>query len=263
MAQIHKIDGVKNLRDMGGYVNSEGATLAHGRLFRSGHFADLTEETAAQVDTLGITTAIDFRSTSETDRQPAPNLKNWQPRYFANPIGGNAAAWVRELYDSLSKTEFPAKELRDQFILAFETIPIANAAGLKRMFDILIDEHNTGAAVFHCTAGKDRTGIAGALIMTTLDMPEDAIFEDFLMTNDAVDLDATSAHYAELMSERAGIAIKPKDVHPLVGVEPDFLKAAFGVMTKDYGSVDNYLTAAMGLTPDRRRALKSRFLTGS
>lgn len=260
MGQIHRIEGVKNLRDMGGYVNKKGSSLAHGRLFRSGHFAELTENTAADVSALGITTAIDFRSTSETDRQPAPNLNNWQPRYFANPIGGNAAAWVRELYDSLSKTDFPAKELRDQFILAFETIPIANAAGLKRMFDILIDENDAGAAVFHCTAGKDRTGIAGALIMTTLQMPDEAIFEDFLMTNQAVDLETTSAHYAELMSERAGITINPKDVHPLVGVEPDFLKAAFGVMAKEYGSVEDYLTVAMGLTPERREAMKARFL---
>lgn len=258
--RIHEISGVKNLRDMGGYTNQNGAPLAEGRLFRSGHFADLTEETAAQVNALGITTAIDFRSTSETDRQPAPSLKNWQPRYFANPIGGNAAAWVRELYESLSKTAFPAKELRDQFILAFETIPIANAAGLKRMFDILVDDDDGGAAVFHCTAGKDRTGIAGALIMTTLEMPEDVIFEDFLKTNKAVDLEATSTHYAELMSERAGISINPNDVLPLVGVEPDFLKAAFAVMAKEYGSVQDYLTNGMGLTPERRKKLQTRFL---
>jgi protein-tyrosine phosphatase len=258
---ILEIPGVKNFREVKGYTTNDGRMMAKGRLFRSGHFADLAEENAKLVANHRISTVIDFRSASETDRFPALWHPEWTPRYYHTPIGGNAAAWVRDLYDRLSKTEFPADELRGQFILAFQTIPIANANGLKRMFDILIDDNDGGAALFHCTAGKDRTGIAGALILKTLGVNEEHIFEDFLLTNDAVDLHATASHYATLMSEKAGKTIEPADVHPLVGVEPDFLKAAFNVMTENFGSIDEYLTQAMGLTPDRREALKSRFLT--
>lgn len=259
-ARIFDIPGVRNFRDMGGYATSDGRKMAAGRLFRSGHFAELAENNAARVAACDISTVIDFRSPSETERFPAVWHPDWTPRYYHTPIGGNAAAWVRDLYERLSKTEFPATELRAQFILAFQTIPIANADGLKRMFDILIDDDDGGAALFHCTAGKDRTGIAGALILKTLEVTEDQIFEDFLLTNDAVDLHATAAHYAALMSEKAGRPIDPAAVHPLVGVEPDFLHAAFGVMAENFGSVDDYLTTAMGLSPERRETLKTRFL---
>lgn len=258
--RIVPIDGVKNFRDMGGYVSSEGRALAPGRLYRSGHFAELSEDAAHDVAKLGITTVVDFRSAPEKERMPVTWHAPWQPKYIENPIGGNASAWIKELLERLADAPFPAEELRDQFILAFETIPIANAPGLKRLFDELVDGDQAGAALFHCTAGKDRTGIAGALIMTALDMPEDAIFEDFLLTNKAVDLPVRAVEVAEQVSERVGREVAPEAVYPLIGVEPDFLKAAFGVMAKEHGSVDAYLTGAMGLTPERRARLRARFL---
>lgn len=258
--RIIPIKGVKNFRDMGGYTSNDGRLLKWGSLYRSGHFADMDIAAIPAVAARNIADVIDFRSASELERQPAVWPGAWQPAYHSTPIGGNAAAWVRELYEKLSIAPFPAKELREQFILAFETIPIANAPGLKRLFDVLVEGDTESAALFHCTAGKDRTGIAGGLIMTALDMSEDQIFEDFMLTNHAVDLEVTTTHYAKLMSEKAGRKIAPKDVHPLVGVEPDFLKAAFAVMAKEYGTVDTYLTEAMGLTATRREKLKARFL---
>ncbi len=261
-ARILDIPGVRNFRDMGGYINKHGDTLAHGRLFRSGHYAEIDENTARLIAGHNITTVVDFRSPNEKERMAITWYEPWQPRYVDNPIGGNAAAWIKEMFDKLQHTAFPETELRDQFILAFETMPIANADGLKRMFDVLIDDDDGGAALFHCTAGKDRTGIAGALIMLALAMPEEAIFEDFLLTNRAVDIDVRAVEVAEQVSERTGRTVTPKAVHPLIGVEPDFLKAAFGVMGQEYGSVDAYLTNAMGLTPERREKLQTRFLEG-
>lgn len=259
-ARIIDIPGVRNFRDMGGYVNDEGRALGHGRLFRSGHYAEIDEPSAALIAQHNITTVVDFRSGPEKERMAITWHTPWQPRYVDNPIGGNAAAWIKDLFDRLSNTPFPAKELRDQFIVAFQTMPIANASGLKRLFDVLIDDDDGGAALFHCTAGKDRTGIAGALIMTALEMPEDAVFEDFLLTNEAVDLNARAVEVAAQVSERAGRSVSPEAVHPLIGVEADFLKAAFGVMADKHGSVDAYLTDAMGLTEERRAALQSRLL---
>ncbi|WP_262693935.1 tyrosine-protein phosphatase [Kordiimonas aquimaris] len=258
--RIIQLPGIKNFRDMGGYTSHDGRPIKWGQLYRSGHFAEMQDDAVSLVAKRNISSVIDFRSPSELERQPAIWPAAWQPNYHSTPIGGNAAAWVRELYERLATAPFPATELREQFILAFETIPIANADGIKKLFDVLIDEHDDKAALFHCTAGKDRTGIAGGLIMTALNIDEDQIFEDFMLTNDAVDLEATTTHYAKLMSEKAGRVIAAKDVHPLVGVEPDFLRAALAIISKEYGSVDQYLTNAMGLTPERRLKLQARFL---
>ncbi len=258
--RILDIPGVRNFRDMGGHKNKTGRSLGAGRLFRSGHFAEVDEVSARQIAEHNISTVVDFRSGPEKERMKVTWHTPWQPTYIESPIGGNAAAWIQDLFERMSNSAFPAKELREQFILAFQTIPIANADGLKVLFDALVDGQNDGAAVFHCTAGKDRTGIAGALIMSALDMPEDVIFEDFLMTNKAVDLETYAVEVAAKVSERVERDVSPEAVYPLIGVEPDFLKAAFTVMGEKYGSVDGYLTNAMGLSAERRAALQSRLL---
>ncbi|SDE05221.1 tyrosine-protein phosphatase [Kordiimonas lacus] len=260
--RIIPMPGVKNFRDMGGYKVADGRTMRWDKLYRSGHWAEFTGTPETAAPAYGITTVIDFRSDVEKKRHPVGWPDGWAPAYHATPIGGNAAAWVQDLYERLSTSPFPAKELRDQFILAFETIPVANADGLKRFFDIILEGKPEDKVLFHCTAGKDRTGIAGALLMRALGASEPDITADFLMTNDAVDLPATSAMIAERLSEKAGRAIVPDDVHPLVGVEPAFLDAAYASIERATGSVDAYLEDTLGLTPARQARLRDLFLEG-
>lgn len=259
--RIVPLAGVKNFRDMGGYRARDGRTMRWGRIFRSGHLSDMTDDCGTEMLARDIETVIDFRSDAEKERHPVRWPKSWIPDYRPSPIGGNAAAWVRELFDKLSNSPFPAKDLRDQFILAFETIPIANAAGLKVFFDGLIDHSKGNAVLFHCTAGKDRTGVAGALLMHALGVGRDDIMADFLLTNEAVDLGETSAEMAGRLSCRAGRAIAPADVLPLVGVEADFLEAAYRSIDKHYGSLDTYLSGAMGLDAARREKLAELYLS--
>jgi protein-tyrosine phosphatase len=252
--------GVKNFRDMGGYVANDGRTMRWGHIFRSGHLSDMTEDCGTEMLARDIETVIDFRSDAEKVRHPVHWPEGWIPDYHAVPIGGNAAAWVKELYDRLAKTKFPANDLRDQFIQAFRTIPIANKEGLKKFFDTLIDEHKGNAMLFHCTAGKDRTGIAGALLMKALDVSEEQIMEDFLRTNTAIDLAETSGTIAEWLSTKARQTIKPNEVLPLVGVEADFLEASYSIIREDYGSVSKYLESALGISDTRKEQLKNLFL---
>ncbi|MCJ9428038.1 tyrosine-protein phosphatase [Kordiimonas marina] len=256
--RILPVSGVKNFRDMGGYTAADGRQTRWGKLFRSGHLADLTA--AEDVAGRDIHTVIDFRSAPEKERRPVRWPEGWAPDYRPSPIGGNAAAWIQELYARLADAPFPAKELRDQFILAFETIPIANAGGLKLFFDAIIDGGEKGGVLFHCTAGKDRTGVAGALLMHALGAGEEDIMADFLLTNDAVDIEGTSAELAEWLSRKAGREIAAPDVHPLIGVEPDFLKAAYASIGREYGTLDAYLEKAMGLSPERRKKLADLYL---
>jgi len=259
-SRIIPLTGVKNFRDMGGHVSVDGRMMRWGHIFRSGHLADMTEDCGTEVLARDIETVIDFRSDAERKRHPVHWPNGWIPDYHAVSIGGNAAAWVKELYERLANTDFPARELREQFILAFETIPIANKSGLATFFDLLIDAHKGNAMLFHCTAGKDRTGIAGALLMKALDISEDQIMADFLLTNKAVDLDGTSAAIADWLSTKAKQNIAPTDVLPLVGVEADFLEAAYRSIREKFGTIDAYLEEGLNLTPARRTKLKDLFL---
>lgn len=259
--RIFPLTGVKNFRDMGGYSATDGRQVRWGRLFRSGHLSEIPENIGEEVTSRNITTVIDFRSDAEKKRNPVRWPIGWSPAYNALPIGGNAAAWVQELFERIAVSPFPANELRDQFILAFQTIPVKNASGLKKFFDVMLTHEGDGAVLFHCTAGKDRTGIAGSLMLRCLGVTEEEIMDDFLMTNDAVELDATSLRLADWLSERAGRQINPKDVFPLVGVERDFLHAAHSAIDEAYGSMDRYFTDGLGIGPDEREKLRSLYLT--
>ncbi|MBL4639948.1 MAG: tyrosine-protein phosphatase [Kordiimonadaceae bacterium] len=258
--RINSLTGVKNFRDMGGYEAADGAVIKWGRIIRSGHLHDLTEECGMEMLARDIETVIDFRSDREKERHPVHWPNNWIPDYHSISIGGNAAAWIKELYENLTKTDFPARDLHDQFLLAFRTIPIANVGGLKAFFDTIIDEHKGNAFLFHCTAGKDRTGIAGALLMKALGVADEQIMADFLLTNKAVDIETTSLATAEWLSKKAGRAIGAKDVLPLVGVAPDFLEEAYASIRAEYGSIDSYLETGLGLTSGRKEQLRNFFL---
>ena len=253
--------GVKNFRDIGGYDAADGRKIRWGRLFRSGHLSDMTESCGTEMVARDIEVVIDFRSAPEKERHPVHWPVMWVPDYQAVPIGGNAAAWVKDLLNSLSSAAFPGDELRDQFILAFQTIPVANADGLKKMFDILVDETHGNGTLVHCTAGKDRTGIAFALIMEALGVPDDQIMENFLATNKAVDLDVTAATMAEWISTKAGRQVSAEMVKPLVGVEEAFLHAAYAVIEEKYGSRSAYLQDVMGLTPQRLSIFRDKYLS--
>lgn len=260
--RIFPLTGVKNFRDMGGYGTAEGRSVRWGRLYRSGHLSELPDDIGEAVTSRNITSVIDFRSDAEKKRNPVRWPQGWAPHYSPLPIGGNAAAWVQELFERIAASPFPADELRNQFILAFETIPVKNADGLRNFFDLLVSHEGDGAVLFHCTAGKDRTGIAGSLLLRALGVSEEEIMEDFLLTNSAVELEATSERLATWLSERADRTVAPRDVFPLVGVERDFLYAAHAAIEKAFGSLDDYYTSALGLDTARREQLKARFLTG-
>ena len=107
---------------------------------------------------------------------------------------------------------------------------------------------NSDPVVWHCTAGKDRTGLSAAILLYALGVPEDAIQQEFLLTNDA---------YAKLFPGA------PKDiVEAYYGVDGSgsYLETAFSIMKADYGSIDNYLTVVCGLTPEKKADLKAKYL---
>lgn len=253
------LEGVKNFRDLGGLPTTDGRETRWGRLFRSGHLADLSDDTGMEMLARDIETVIDFRSEAEKKRMPVHWTSMWQPRYVAIPVGGNAAAWVHELMTKLSEAEFPGAELRAQFIKAFEAMPIAHVADFKLFFQQLI-EADEGALLFHCTAGKDRTGIAAALLQAALGVTDEAIMENFLLTNKAVDLQATAIHRAAMLSEQAGRDIAPTDIYPLIGVEEAFLEAMWGAIRQNYASIEAYLSDGLGLDDAKRRILRERYL---
>ncbi len=111
--------------------------------------------------------------------------------------------------------------------------------------------------MFHCTAGKDRTGWATYLLQSIVGVDSDTIMGDYLLTNEysAASIEATVAHIAATRGPEAAAVIRP-----LLGVDRSYLEAGIAQLTTDYGTVDKYLRDGLGLRPQVVNALRAKLL---
>jgi len=105
--------------------------------------------------------------------------------------------------------------------------------------------------VFHCTAGKDRTGFAAALVLLALDVPMDEVMADYLLTNERL-------KPAFLENTR----LPPQVARVLTRVQPEFIEASFEAVQQDFGGMDRYLREALGLEAAQRARLRELYLDG-
>ncbi len=245
------LEGGRNFRDVGGYRTADGRTVRQGQLYRSGSLANLTPAAIARFDQLRVTSIIDLRSTDERKRDPDA----WQQ-------SGGRGYWSRDYalgsVDAASFLTNPAMRtaagMRAMMTQGYRTLPKQLAPSYRELFARLAARHR-GAVVVNCTAGKDRTGIAAALVLTALGVPYETVRADFLLSNNAPGMAGLKR---DLSSPLAAL---PADVAaPLVGVEGEYLDATFDQLGKDYGSVAGYLQQELGVGPRQIAALKRNLL---
>ncbi|MNO24982.1 Tyrosine-protein phosphatase precursor [compost metagenome] len=233
-------DGVINFRDMGGYRTEDGRTTRWGALLRSADLHELSEQDLHIADALGIDWICDLRSESEVAKRPSP------------PIG------------TAINTNIPFIAEADPEKM--QKVGIDLHAGYKAMImntqkcslilhELLKEERDT--SLFHCAAGKDRTGVVCALILLTLGVPRDVVIEDYKLTNLVIDglmqrFLADSKDYIDQMPElNGGIPEMMK---------ADFIQAALEAIDENYGSFDRYLYEGLGITAEERAALQNKYL---
>jgi len=242
-----KLQGVVNFRDIGGYPTKDGRQVKWGRIYRS---AEISHLTAGGLDTLAqlkITYIADFRGPNEV--KTAPDKVPAAATRVSLPAGSEHtgdSAYMRQMLQSA----------KDSGLVPFYSDIRYLGERYKPLFTELLQVNADSAVLFHCTAGKDRTGIAAALILYALNVDQHAIMEDYL----------ASDYYRRKENERSikGMMMMYKLDEPtarnLMGVKKNYLAATFNAITAKYGTVDNYLETVMGLTPDKRALLQKKFL---
>ena len=234
--------GASNFRDLGGYVTRDGRTVRWRQIFRSNHLAHLTDDDAAVLRTLGVKSAFDFRGSAERT-EALCGISDITVHSL--PVEPTVVAALRAIAASGTplSTDHAVEVMRD----SYRSYVQQNTPRFRALFAHLLEDR--APLVIHCTAGKDRTGFACALILHTLGVPDEVISEDYLLTNQYYRRDPNSS--SDL----------PDHVRQVLGsVQPAFLGAAFDAIDADYGSLEAYLRDGIGLGAAERTALAARYL---
>jgi protein-tyrosine phosphatase len=236
------LSGASNFRDLGGYLTRDGRTVRWRQIFRSNHLGHLTDDDAAVLRSLGVKSAFDFRGTGER----AEALCGMSDvTVHSLPVEPTVVAALRAI--AAGGTPLSADHAVEVMRDSYRSYVQQNTPRFRALFAHLLEDR--APLVIHCTAGKDRTGFACALILHTLGVPDEVISEDYLLTNRFYRRDPNSG--SDL----------PDHVTQVLGsVQPAFLGAAFEAIDADYGSLEAYLRDGIGLGAAERTALAARYL---
>jgi protein-tyrosine phosphatase len=249
-------DAIENFRDFGGYETVCGRGLVTGRLYRSGHHALATEADLARLEALGIGAIADLRQPSERAREPGRRWRGFGAEVIDSDATSDTPDWVEALKTgSLTADYWFENTLAHYRLHAFEPRHIEV---FRRLLRHIAD--GEGAVIVHCAAGKDRTGVACALVHHVAGVPREAMIADYMLTNDESRILRKMAHTAEFVERIAGRRPTDEALRVAVSVYPEFLEAFFDSVTERHGSVDGYLEAVLGVDAGLRDRIRERLL---
>lgn len=241
------VPGVQNFRDLGGYpVYAQHKRIRWGMLYRSARIDLSQPATRDKLNHLGIRTVIDLRTPSESPL-PADTLPG-QPRVVHIPIPVDC---LTDILADIDQQRIQPDTIGRIVERINRHIVAANAPAFRQMFDILLDKENY-PAVIQCSTGKGRTGIASALVLNALGVNDDDIMTDYRLSRFNIPTAISYVYELPVRSQEALIT--------LFSARENFLNAAKDEIERTYGSVDEYLTKAVGLQKDELKDLRKILL---
>lgn len=246
------LEGTHNTRDLGGYISQDGRFVKNGILYRSDKLSNLTPNDVLEIKKLGIKKIIDFRSEDEKTRDP--NKIPEGVEYVEMPIEADKKI-KQEIYDVLSgKIDKDIKE----FLMEANRKFIYEYSETFKLF-LLEIINNPVPTLYHCTAGKDRTGFATLLIYTILDIDRETILEDYLKTNEFIANSIEKVKFEVAKSMK--ISNKEVDrIMPLLHVDIDYINSAINEADKNYGSLFTFINDRLEIKTNERDLLKVMLL---
>jgi protein-tyrosine phosphatase len=257
--RVIELEGVHNFRDYGGYPAAGGGRVRRGVLWRSGQHFGASADDLDKIGALSLETVIDLRGNSEREHSPCP-----RPAGFAADVrfyDGETAGLAPHL--AAAEGVMDAAGAHRAMLWLYDEIAFRPSLThiVRQLFAVALARE--GASLVHCHAGKDRTGIAVALVHHVLGVHRDDIFADYLLTNtvgnnekriaDAVAHQASSGTFTR-MPEAA--------IRVMMNVDAAFLETALRSIERKHGSIDGYLAEALDVDAPVRERLRERLIEG-
>ena len=255
-----------NARELGGYKTLDGRTVKHGVLLRSAKpYGASASDLEKLKDKYHLGVITDFRMAFEREREPNPSIKDvkdvWCPiideDLFSANIATDSIEHSTSLFDRL-KIAVEKGLINETMYVGFISMA-QGKKGYAEFFRELLDLPEGKSLLFHCTQGKDRTGLGAMLILSVLGVDEQTVMQDYLLTND---FNATLIEKEKLMLSKYNLP--EEDLHRYLSamdwVNPRFMQNAIDYLKKEYGSIKGYVTRELCVTEDDIEKLKKKFL---
>lgn len=248
----------RNFRDLGGYETLNGHHVKWHRLIRSGSLAHLNDHDLNTLDHIPVSIDMDLRAPEEVAK--APDKLPESAKYYHLPVfksdETDASHSDEEIRSRILK---PGNGYRHMIEVYQRMVKVDTAkAAYQKMFELLLANEPGQAALFHCTAGKDRTGMAAYLILSALQVPEQVILQDYLLTNKATQ--DFREHWLQALRERGESEVVIENSEALGSVSPDYLDQAISLINHNYGNVENYLQEHLELSPSDLKTFRQLYL---
>ncbi|UQS83080.1 tyrosine-protein phosphatase [Bombilactobacillus thymidiniphilus] len=256
-----------NFRELGGYKNKEGRQLKYHKLVRSASLGNLSDSDLQYLTDYGVRYDIDFRSIDE--QKSVPDKVPDQAEYIFDPVFDVDLTQAskfneQEEQDQGHKLEgvdrIPADGNADMLETYHDLINLDSSKKAYRLFfdKLLANDQDGQAVLFHCTAGKDRTGMGAIFVLTALDVDRDTIIQDYLLTNQA-----SKPFIDDQIKQMQQKKLDPNlitSVKALLAVKTDYLQAADAAVQKTSGTWQNYLRTELKVTDSEIKQLQAIYL---
>lgn len=243
-----KIKKITNFRTIGNIKNIDGRILKEGKIYRSAHLHKLKKKSVKTLENLGIKEIIDLRNSKEISQKPDVIPQNVDYKnYSAFEDEGDQLNQAKKL---VLKGKVKGSDANQRMLDFYKTYATENPEVIKKIIHEILDAENP--VLYHCTAGKDRTGIITALILTILKFDKATIENDYLLSNN---------YREKLVQKRLHLAHNLHFIYPkmdlnviekLSWVEKNYLDAAFLEIDKKYGSIDAYIHENLEISENKR-----------
>ncbi len=234
------LQGGRNFRDLGGYRTKDGRQVKWGLLFRSGAMSGLTPADFSYLNTLGIRSVCDFRDTRERKAEPVMWPAGSAPTVFADDYDMNSNGMIAAMRNIGSLTP---EQARQTMAATYPQLLVTFNSQYRRMFAQLLA--GNAPLAFNCSAGKDRTGVAAALLLTALGVPRETVIQDYLLTNRYLDSDKMLKS-GKVTGDWAKV---PAPVlRMFMNADRSYIDAALKVLDQHRGGADGYLRDELNLS---------------